>query len=438
MMNRRVVVTGIGAVSALGNGVQENWDSLLRGASKPVENDSLKNPFFSSTAAGKVRNFEPAAYNIKPKSLKVMNKTIQYCLAASQLAVSDAGIDKGFYQPREMGVSLGIDGIQFSAEELLLASYEAVGKDMNNYISPEHEFSEMPIRLKDPERCINPLWSLSVLCNMSLCHVSISQNFQGHNMTFSSVDTAGSQAIGEAFNAIKYGNCNMFAAGGAYGLNSLHLMSMSFLNILSSKNRMCRSFSIDRDGSAPGEGAAMLVLEEESHAAKRGARIYAEITGYGSSFNCNAKSGVVKNDSFTAASFSKCIEKALTNAGIFPSDIDYINADGKATIESDIAEADAIRKIFKTDAKKIPVSSSKPMTGHMLPASGAFEAFSTVMSLYRGEIPPVLKEMESDESLGLNIVSEKPLKKELTYAISNNFGFMGENTVLVFKKYLEK
>lgn len=436
-MGRRVVVTGVGVVSALGNRVEDNWNALCRGVPAPAEKSFFKNPFFSSKVSGEVTNFNPAAYNIKPKSLKVMNKTIQYCLASSQLAVKDAGMETGGYQPRQVGLSLGIDGIQFSAEELLLASYEAVGRDMNNYIAPDHESSETPIKIRHTDMCVHPLWSLSVLCNMSLCHVSIFQNFQGPNMTFSSVDTAGSQAIAEAFNAVKDGTCNIFAAGGAYGLNSLHIMSLSYLNLLSHKNGRCMPFSVDRDGYALGEGAAMLVLEEATHAKRRGARIYAEIAGQGSSFNCGSASVLDPHGPSSVEALSECMNSALKNAQVCPSEVDYINADGGATVASDRAEAQAIRQTFGKYAETVPVSSSKAMTGHMLPASGAFDAFSTVMSLYQEEIPPILKDMAADQTLGLNLVSKKPLKKALRYAISNSFGLMGENTALIFKKYSE-
>jgi 3-oxoacyl-[acyl-carrier-protein] synthase II len=434
-MSRRVVVTGLGVVSPLGNTVKGNWNSLIEGKGGIGPITSFPCHCFPTKIAGEIKNFKPTNYQIKPKALKIMTRAIQYAIASTYLALEDAKIAEKDYEPRQVGLTLGVDGIQYTAEEFLLSCYEAVGKDLKNYISADDMGSGVPIKTRDPDLSVNPLWPLSVLSNMGLCHISIQHNFQGPNLAFSSIDAGGAQAVGEAFKSIRQGAGNIYFAGGTYALNTMHLLSLSSSNLLSEKNGSCRPFDRSRDGCVLGEGSAMLVLEEISHAKKRGASIYAEIVGFSSFFNGHANLSNVGSDPPDWEGMYLCMIQALNDASISPSDIDYINADGKGTVFGDRAEALAIKHAFGEQGSKVPVSTSKPLTGHLLPASGAFEAASTVLSVKEDLIPPTENCTDRDAQCNLNVISENALKKEINYAISNTFGFTGEHTTLVFGKY---
>jgi 3-oxoacyl-[acyl-carrier-protein] synthase II len=428
-MTRRVVVTGLGTVSPLGTTIKENWDALVAGKSGIGPVTSLSCPSFPVKTAGEVKLFKPAAYHISPKSLKVMNKTIQYAIAASFLAVKDAALSGKDYASRDMGLYFGVNGVQYTGEELLLASYESVNKDFRNYMNKEYRNEGVPIRAKDPTLAVHPLWPLSVLANMSLCHIAIQHDFQGSNIAFSSIDAAGSQAIGEAFEAIRHGAGNIVVAGGSYALNTIDFMSMAAEHLLSQPPGFCRPFDRLRDGCVPGEGSAVLVLEELSHAMKRGAHVYAEIIGYGSFFN--GKAGCGSDSAGGWQAMRECMQQALHEASLSPADIDYINADGKGSVIGDVLEARAVHDLF---GGSIPVSTSKPLTGHMLPASGAFEALATVLAVRESMIPPTVNCTDQEPECNLYLI-KNALKKQIKYAISNSFGFSGEHTTVIFKHY---
>ncbi len=431
-MSRRVVVTGLGLVSALGNSVEENWNALEDGTSgiKPISTPPYP-ASFPLRHAGEITNFKPREFGIKPKSLKVMNPTIQYALAASWLALKDAGVNDTVYNPEQIGITLGVDGLQYTAEETLLASYEAVGNDMGNYLTTNGQAAGTPIHTKDPNLAIHPLWPLSVLANMALCHISIQHNLQGPNLAFSSLDVGGSQAIGEAFHLIRQGDCDVFIAGGSYGLNTMHMLSLASLNAVAGTAESGKPFGSASKGCVPGEGAAIVVLEELNRARKRNARIYAEISGYGTFFNGSAQPDGSPADQ---RDMLRSMQTALDDAGIAPADIDYVNTDGKGLRTGDDAEIGAVRQLFGGRSNPLPASTCKQLTGHMLAAAGAFDAVTSILALEKGCIPGSgdTGNLPPDSPIQIN---KKALKKEIKYAISNTFGLTGENTSLVFNRY---
>ncbi len=426
MSRCRVVITGLGVISPCGNTIEDNWRCLCNGTSGIAPISAFQYASFPAGLAGEVRQFNPRSYNIKPKSLKVMNRTIQYALAATACAVGDAAFSEREHPPESVGISLGTDGTQYTAEEGLVASCEAVGGDMRTYILDEARRPETPISTKDPSQAVNPLWPLSVLPNMSLCHIAIQHRFQGQNCAFSSPDAGGAQAIAAAVKSIQSGEAGIFIAGGSYALNTVHIISLSSCGLLAEGARPCRPFCEDAGGCVLGEGAVILVLESLGSARKRGAHIYAEIGGCASVF-----SSAGGDD---PQAMRLCMEKALEDAQLSASDIDYINAEGKGVAQQDAAEAQAAEALFGSRFKHLAVSSTKPLTGYMLPAAGAFDALSTALSVSRDCVPPTLNHTGKEPVPGLPI-AKKALKKQINCAISNTFGFTGEHVSLVIKKY---
>ncbi len=435
-MNRRVVVTGLGVVSPLGNTVNKTQQALSEGTCGLSPIISFPSSSFPAKVAGEIRDFNPAMYGIKPKSRKVMNKTIQYAIAATGLAREDALLkNSNYYESSNVGLSLGVHGVQFSSEELLLASYEAISEDMRGYMSTAYKNTGVPVKIRDPERAVHPLWALSVLANMSLCHVAIQYNIQGPNIALSSLDVAGSQALGEAYKAVRHGTNPVYLAGGSYALNTNDFLSLSSLKLLSEHNQDCRPFDSSRDGCVLGEGSAMLVLEELSHARRRGAKIYAEIAGFGSLFDGDAPFDDMCTTQPDNQAMSSCMHLALEDACIAPSAVNYINTDGSGTVFGDRNEALAVKQTFGSCTGTVALSSTKPLTGHMLAAAGAFEALATILSIKEGFIPPTRNCTKPDCMFPLNIITKTGIRKQLQYALSNSFGLSGECASLVFKKY---
>jgi|YNPNPStandDraft_1061719.scaffolds.fasta_scaffold00190_16 3-oxoacyl-[acyl-carrier-protein] synthase II len=427
---RRVVVTGLGAVSPIGNTPEHIWQALCACHSGLAPLKLSCAPSLPIAVAGQIQNFSPREFNIPVKSLKVMNKTIQYALAASSRAVADAGI-RNVYAPAEIGIYLGVNGIQYTAEELFLASYEAVGRDMRSYMNHEYRSTGEAVTFRDPDAAVHPLWPLSVLANMALCHIAIQHNFQGTNLAFSSIDAAGSQAIGEAFHTIRQGRAEVIVAGGSYALNTLDLLSLIGSGVLAPGDAACRPFDRNRAGCVAGEGAVLLVLEERTRALKRGARIYAEIVGYGSW--CDT-TGVLPHEGSSQNAHEPlccCMEQALQDASCEPAAISCIAADGKSTPEHDRREAQAYGYLFGQYGATIPISSPTPLTGYLFSANGALNALTALLSLIHGMVPPLANHDAPDPDCAL-LFPKKTLKKNVAYAMANTFGFLGEHTTLIF------
>lgn len=428
---RRVVVTGRGAISPIGCTPEDIWDSLCacRSGIAPLRIASA--PSLPVRDAGIIRNFSPRAYSIPAKSLKVMNKTIQYALAASACAVREAGIAGDEYRPDEIGIFLGVSGIQYTAEELFVASCEAVGGDMRQYMDHEHRAVGSAVALRDSDAAVHPLWPLSVLANMALCQLAIQHDFQGLNCAFSSIDAAGGQAIGEAFTAIRRGTADMIIAGASYGLNTLELLSLAGAGLLADNAAACRPFDRDRSGCVPGEGAAIFVLEERERAMKRGARIYAELVGYGSW--CAPAAYSAPDDTRAHEPLCRCLELALQDAELSPAAISCICADGKGTVREDRREARAYEQLFGACSAMPPLSTATPLTGYLLSAHSAFSAMAALLCLEHEAVPPLAHFNAPDQGCGL-LFPKKTLKKQLEYVMSNTFGFSGEHTTLIFHR----
>ena len=432
-MSRRVVVTGIGGVSPLGIAADKNRDALIQGTCGIGSITSFSCAGFPARSAGEIRTFQPALFGIKPKSLKVMNKTIQYAVAATFLALQDARMQDAGYGPREIGLVMGVHGVQFSATDLLLASCEAMAGDMRGYMSAAYKTAGTAVTIKDPSRTVHPLWALSVLANMSLCHIAIQHNIQGPNLALSSLDAAGAQAIGEAVHLIRDGAADICIAGGSYALNTNDFLSLSSLGMLAYDAEYFRPFDSSSTGCVLGEGSAVLVLEERSRALNRNAPVHAEIAGFSSIVNGGTGASDIAASPPDRQGMADCLSRALQDASVAPAAIDYIHADGKGTPDADRMESFAIRDVFGEASGRIPLSTTKPLTGHMLSASGAFGALATVLAVRDGFMPPIRKYTAPEDTFPLNIVAKAAIRKKMRHAVSMTFGITGEHTALVMR-----
>lgn len=428
-MNRRVVVTGMGIVSPLGLTLEDNFDALINGKSGIGKINSFNCRQFPVKIAGEIEGFKPELYVKKKKTLKLMNRTIQFSVAATDMAIKDSGIEDVNIDPAKVGIALGVEGTQYTLDDIS-SVFEASADENNGF-----DFQKFG---SEGYRVVNPLWPLTVLPNMSLCHIAINYNIQGPNMTFCSLVSGGAQAIGEATRAIKQNEADVFIAGGSGSTNPVTIGYLALHDIFSSNNdnpeKACRPFDRDRDGIVIGEGAAILVLEELEHALKRNANIYGEIAGYSSSIygdKLKNRNDLFKTNEIGAAT---CMRSALSDAGMNCDDINYINADGKATIDSDIAETLAVKRVFGDKAYKLSISSTKSMTGHLLTASASAEVIIGLLSIKHGIIPPTINLDNVDKECDLDYTPNRIKEAKVDAVMSNTFGLGGENASLIVKK----
>lgn len=429
-MYRRVVVTGMGLVSPLGLTLNDNFKSLVNGLSGISGIISFNCRAFPVKIAGEIKKFNPEQYVVKKKSLKLMNRTIKLAVAATDMAIKDAGIETENMDPAKIGISLGIEGSQYTIDELSSAfeasTDENKGFDFHKYGTEGY-------------KAVNPLWPLTVLPNMSLCHIAINYKINGPNMTFCSLASGGAQAIGEAARAIKQNEADVFIAGGSDAINPITIGYLALHNIFSSNNEKpkeaCRPFDRDRDGIVIGEGSGILILEELQHALKRDANIYGEITGYSSSI-CGNRLRSKKDLFYTSeAGAVTCMKNALNNAGMNCDDIDYLNADGQSMIQSDCAETSAIKSVFGNSVKNMFISSTKSMTGHLLTASAAVEAIIGLLSIKHGVVPPTINYNNADKNCDLDYTPNSAKEAKIDTVMSNTFGLGGENASLIVKRF---
>lgn len=429
-MQRRVVVTGIGLITPLGLTIEENLQALCNGVSgvKPIS--SFDCEYFPVKIAGEIKHFDPAQYVKKKKSLKLMNKTIQYAIGASDLAMKDSGLETDLLDPSRIGISLGVEGTQYTINDLSSA-FEAS--------SDENKQFDLRKCGSEGYKVLNPLWPLTVLPNMSLCHIAINYNIQGPNMIFCSLGSGGAQAIGEAANAIKNNEADIFVAGGSDAINSVTIMYLALHNLFSSNNEnpkeASRPFEKERDGIVIGEGAGILILEELQHALKRGARIYGELAGYASSIYGDRLPSADKLFFTNETGASLCMKKALEDAGMNYEKIDYINADGQSSIQSDKAETLAIKQVFGERARKVSISATKSMTGHLLTASAATEIIISLLCIQHGIVPPTINYDKEDEDCDLDYTPNFVRNNKIDTVMSNSFALGGENASLIVKRY---
>ena len=415
---KRVVVTGLGAVTPLGNTVPQLWDSVVNGKSGagPITHFDTTN--FKTKFACEVKNFDAAEF-IDRKEVRKMDLCSQYAIVAADEAIADAKIEVEKENLDKIGVifGIGIGGIKTFEEEVL--GY-AKTKDT---IGPK----------------FNPFFIPKMISDIGPGHVSIKYGFRGPNFTTTSACASSTNAIVDAFNYIRLGKANIIVTGGAEAaITEAGVGGFSSMHAISTRNdspeTASRPFSASRDGFVIGEGGACLILEEYEHAKARGAKIYAELAGCG--LSADAYHITAPHPEGLGAML--VMNNALEDAEMKPEDIDYINVHGTSTPLGDIAETKAIKKVFGESAYKLNISSSKSMTGHLLGATGALEALICVLSIKNDIVTPTINFTEGDEDpeidYKLNFTFNKAQKREVRAALSNTFGFGGHNASVIFKK----
>ena len=410
-MKRRVVVTGVGLVSSLGIGTEENWKALCAGRSGIGSITRFDASQFSTRIAGEVKNFDPLQF-IAKKDVKKMDVFIQYAIAAAEFAVLDAGLEVTPEIADRVGVFIasGIGG--FSA------------------IEREHR-----VLLKDGPRKISPFFIPSVIINLAAGQVSIRFGAKGPNSATVTACSASAHAVGDAFEIISRGAADVMIAGGSEAaITPLGVGGFAAMRALSKRNdepkRASRPFDRDRDGFIIGEGAGVVILEEYERAQARKAPLYAELVGYGMSgdaFHVTAPS----EDGDGAV---RAIRAALARGECRPDQVDYVNAHGTSTPHNDRLETLAIKNVFGDHAGQLAVSSTKSMTGHLLGAAGGLEAGITALAVRRQTLPPTINLDTPDPDCDLDYVPGSARSATVRYALSNSFGFGGTNAVLLFKR----
>lgn len=415
MTKRRVVITGLGAVTPFGIGVDKFWNSLVEGKSGLSTSELIDVEKHVAKISGEVKNFNPEDY-IDPKEAKKMDRYIQFAMIAADEAVKDAKLEEvKDVNPYRIGVIVSAAAGGFRTFE-------------DNHIR---------ILEKGPNKC-SPFTIPMMIVNMASGRISMKYGFKGINKVVISACATGTHSVGDAFRSIQYGDADIMLAGGCEAtICDVGIGAFSSARTLSRRNdeptKSSRPWDVDRDGFVMSEGAGVLVLEEYEHAKKRGAKIYAEVVGYGQTGD--AYDVVAPDPEGQGAIHS--MQFALDDAGLKPSDIQYINAHGTSTGLGDIAESKAIANVFG-DRKQNPelmVSSTKSMHGHLLGATGAVEAIACAKTITEGIVPPTINLDNQDEHVAdLDYVPHKARKAEVHAALSNSFGFGGQNASLVFKE----
>ncbi|HUT84877.1 MAG TPA: beta-ketoacyl-ACP synthase II [Thermodesulfobacteriota bacterium] len=411
-MERRVVVTGLGIISPLGIGIKENWQALCEGRSGIGPITRFDTTEYETKIAGEVKNFDPTSF-LDRKEARKMDPFIHYALASGIMAMEDS--------------HLKID--QSNAERVGVL----VGAGLGGLTTIEKYHS---ILLKEGPKKISPFFIPMLIVNLAPGQISIFFGAKGPNSSVVTACATGNHSIGEAYKIIQRGDADAMIAGGAEStITPLAIGGFNAMKALSTRNeepqKASRPFEKDRDGFVIAEGAGILILEELSHAVKRNATIHAEIIGYG----CNADAYHIAAPSPNGEGAARCMEIALHDAGIPCSEVDYINAHGTSTPLNDLAETIAMKTVFKEHTKKLMVSSTKSMTGHLLGASGGVEAVFTILTMKEGIVPPTINYEVPDPECDLDYVPNVARKAKVRVAMSNSFGFGGTNAALVFKEF---
>jgi 3-oxoacyl-[acyl-carrier-protein] synthase II len=407
-----VVVTGIGLVSPLGVGTEANWDAILAGRSGIGPITRFDAAQFAARIAGEVRGFDPLQF-VEKKDVKKMDVFIQFAIAASQFAVDDAGLEVTDANSARVGVFIasGIGG--FST------------------IEREHH-----ALIAGGPRRISPFFIPAAIINLAAGQVSIRFNARGPNLATCTACTASAHAIGEAFEIIRRSDADVMIAGGSEAaITPMGVGGFAAMRALSTRNdepaRASRPFDRDRDGFVMGEGAGILILEEFETARRRGASVYAEIVGYGSTSDAYHLTGQPAD----ANGAVRAMRMAVERGGIQPAQVDYINAHGTSTPINDPTETLAVKSYFGEHAHRLAMSSTKSMTGHLLGAAGGLEAGLTVLAIRHQKLPPTINLDNPDPDCDLDYVPHVSRDGAITYALSNSFGFGGTNGTLLFKRY---
>ncbi|MGH7799572.1 MAG: beta-ketoacyl-ACP synthase II [Thermodesulfobacteriota bacterium] len=409
-MKRRVLVTGFGLITPLGTGNEKSWKGICEGIPGIRRIQKFDPSVLKTQIAGEVLDFDPVDF-MDPKEIRRSDPFIQYAVAATQLALNDAGLEITEDISPEVGtfVSSGIGGLD-SFQKNVIEMHE-----------------------RGPSR-VSPFFIPSMIANMASGYVSIFFHAKGPNCCTTTACAAGSHAIGDAAKIIERGDADVMIAGGTEApILPVAIAGFNSMKALSTRNeephRASRPFDKERDGFVMGEGAGILILEELEFAKKRRARVYAEVIGYGMS-----------SDAYHITSPSldgpvRCMRRTLRDAQLNPEDIDYINAHGTSTPQNDVNETRAVKEVFNSYAYKLPISSTKSMTGHLLGAAGGIEAAFTVLALYNGIIPPTINLDFPDPDCDLDYVPQEARDIKIKTALSNSFGFGGTNASLAFRRF---
>ncbi len=416
MTKRRVVITGMGAVTPVGIGVDKFWNSLINGKSGISLIENIDTTLHTVKIAGEIKNedFNPEDY-MTSKEANRMDRYTQFAMVAADEAIADSGIDEADIDPYRIGVIVSSAAGGFKT----------------------FERSHLAMIEKGPTKC-SPFTVPMLIVDMASGRISMKHGYKGINKVVVSACATGSHSVGDSFRAIQYGEADVMVAGGCEAtITNLGIGAFTAARTLSKRNdeptKASRPYDKDRDGFVMGEGAGVLVLEEYEHAKARGAKIYAEIVGYGQT--ADAHDMVAPDPEGKGA--LKSMELALADAGLKPAEIDYINPHGTSTGLGDVAESQAIAKLFgdKEQNPNLAVSSTKSMHGHMLGATGAVEAIVCVKSITDGKVAPTINLDNQDEHVAnLDYVPHKARDKKVHAALSNSFGFGGHNATLVFKE----
>ena len=414
MQLKRVVVTGLGALTPIGNNIEEYWSALVNGVSGAAPITHFDATKFKTRFACEVKNFTVTDF-MNRKDARKMDKFTQYAMVASDEAIADSGLDLETINKLRVGViwGAGIGGLEtFQNEVLNFASGDGTPK-------------------------FNPFFIPKMIADIAPGNISIKNGFMGPNYTTVSACASSANAMIDALNYIRLGHCDVIVTGGSEaavtiagmgGFNSMHALSTRN----ESAETASRPFDAERDGFVLGEGAGAIVLEEYEYAKARGAKIYAEVIGGGMSSDAHHMTAPHPEGIGVIAVMKNCLE----NSGIQPEDVDHINTHGTSTPLGDVAELKAISEVFGDHAKNININSTKSMTGHLLGAAGAIESIASILAMKHGIVPPTINHSTVDENINpdLNLTLNKPQKRAIKVAMSNTFGFGGHNACVAFRK----
>ena len=411
MSQRRVVVTGLGIVSPVGNTLATAWDSITNGRSGISQISHFDTTAYNTRIAGEVRDFDAKAW-VNPKDVKKMDTFIHYGLAASMMAMEDAGLEITEANAERAGVLIGsgIGGVR-GIEETAVTLHEG------------------------GPRKVSPFYVPSTIINMISGQLCIIKGFKGPNFSAVSACASSNHSVGMAMRMIQYGDADIMVAGGAeHGCTPTSVAGFCSMKALSTRNeeptRASRPWDRDRDGFVLGDGAGILILEEYESAKARGARIYCELVGFGASSDAYHMTAPSENGEGPA----RCMAMALRDAKLNPDQVDYLNAHGTSTPLGDLAETQAMKRALGDHAYKTMISSTKSMTGHLLGAAGGVEAVFSILALHHGIIPPTINLDNPGEGCDLDFVPNVARERRISVAMSNGFGFGGTNGTLVFKR----
>lgn len=412
MSKRRVVVTGLGMLSPVGNSVDASWQALLAGQSGITNIEHFDTTDYTTKFAGLVQDFDPEAHGIAKKEARKMDLFIQYGVAAGLQALTDSGLDITDANADRVGVSIG-SGI---------GGLGLIEQNHSNLMA-------------SGPRKLSPFFVPSTIINMVSGHLSIMKGLRGPNIAATTACTTGTHSIGLAARMIAYGDADAMLAGGTEKASTpMGMGGFAAARALSTRNdapqQASRPWDKERDGFVLGDGAGVMMLEEYEHAVARGARIYAELAGFGMSGDAHHMTAPPDDGSGAAAAMAN----AIRDAGIAPEVIGYVNAHGTSTPLGDVAELRGVKKVFGDHAYRLMVSSTKSMTGHLLGAAGAVEAIITVLALRDQMAPPTINLDNPDEECDLDLVAHTAKPGQFEYALSNSFGFGGTNGSLIFKR----